>query len=124
MLLHMRLSLAATWGQRGQTPSGSDPKNRAWPRTGPGPGLGSRLFEGIQLAPELLALVAQLGCILEAQLLGCDVHLLLERDDELLELLARHALDLLRAAPPPSWDMRRLEREELGDVGDALRDRL
>ena len=60
-----------------------------------------------------LDLVAQLRGVLEAQLLGRREHLLLERDDELLDLLARHALDLARRAPA-ARDVRRVaERQEL-----------
>ena len=78
-----------------------------------------------QLAAQLLDLVAELRGVLEAELLGGEVHLLLERDDELLELVARHPLDLgLPAAAPRRGNVWRLEREELGDVGDALDDRL
>src|SRR6185437_5058491 len=66
--------------------------------------------QGLQLAPQLLDLVAELRRVLEAQLLRGDVHLFLERDDELLELLARHAFDLLRAPATPRRDVRRFER--------------
>ena len=54
-----------------------------------------------QLAPELLDLVAELGGVLEAKLLGREIHLLLERDEELLELVRRHPLDVGLAAPAP-----------------------
>src|SRR5262245_32908285 len=88
------------------------------------PALGRRLGERVQLAAQLLDLVAELRGVLEAELLCRDVHLLLERHDELLELLAAHPGDLLLPSPTPARDGRRLEREELGDVGDALDDRL
>ena len=81
------------------------------------------LVERVQLAAQLLDLVAELGRVLEPQLLGRGEHLLLERDHELLELAAIEALDLLAAARALGH-VRRVEREELGDVGDALRDRL
>src|SRR5262245_47221565 len=78
----------------------------------------------LELATELLDLVAELRSVLEAELLGGEVHLLLERDDEFLELLARHPLDVgLATASPRGRDVRRLEREQLRDVGDALHDR-
>ena len=74
-----------------------------------------------QVAAELLDLVAQLRRVLEAQLLGRLEHLLLERDHELLELLARHApRPCRRRAAARARHVRLLEREELGDVGDAL----
>src|SRR6476660_5446619 len=82
-----------------------------------------RRRERDEVAADALDLVAQLGGVLEAQLLGGLEHLLLERDDELLELLAVHALDLVAAAAARARDVRRFERKELGDVGDALRDR-
>src|SRR5262245_6838788 len=78
----------------------------------------------VQLAAELLDLVAELRGVLEAELLRGDVHLLLERDDELLDLVPAHPRDLLLAAPAAARDGGRLEREELRDVGDALHDRL
>ena len=84
-----------------------------------------RLDGSLELAPQVLDLVAELGCVLEAELLRRGEHLFLERDDELLQLLVRHPLDLSLAAPAPAGHVRgRLEREELGDVGDALDDRL
>src|SRR5205823_1553454 len=64
---------------------------------------------GLQLAAELLDLVAQLGRILEAELLGGHVHLLLERDDQLLELVRGHALDVALAAASARWHMGLLE---------------
>src|ERR1700751_5050152 len=83
------------------------------------------LLERLQVAPQVLDLVAELRGVLESQLLGGEVHLLLERDHELLELLARHPLDLRRAAPPPrGGHRRRLELKQLRDVRDALGDRL
>ena len=89
--------------------------------SGPAGGVGR---ERRELAPQLLDLVAELGRVLEAELLGGGEHLLLERDHELLELVSRHALDLGLAAATAARNRRRLEREELGDVGDALDDRL
>src|SRR3972149_7677136 len=44
-----------------------------------------------QLPAQLLDLVSELGGVLEAQLLGGRVHLLLEGDDEPLELPGAHA---------------------------------
>src|SRR3954452_24993535 len=83
----------------------------------------SRLGERLELAAELLDLVAQPRCVLEAQLLGGDEHLLLERDRELLELLAGHALDVgSLPAAALARDVRLVELEELGDVGYALLD--
>src|SRR5579859_723009 len=55
---------------------------------------GGRFLECVQLAAKLLDLVAQLRGVLEAELLRGDVHLLLERDDELVELGAVHPLHL------------------------------
>ena len=96
----------------------------AWRGRNEGPRSGPRLGQGVQLAAELLDLVAKLGRVLEPELLGGREHLLLERDHELLQLLARHALDLALATPTARRHGRGLEREELGDVGDALHDRL
>src|SRR3954469_26022466 len=79
--------------------------------------------DGEELVAQRLELVAQLRGVLEAQLLGGREHLLLERDDELLDLLARHALDLARRAPATRHVRRVAEREQLEDVGDALHDR-
>ena len=83
-----------------------------------GGGLGQRL----ELAPQLLDLVPQLGGVLEAELLGRREHLLLERDRELLHLGPIQALDLRLPATTAARHRRRLEREELRDVGDALGD--
>ena len=79
-----------------------------------------------ELAPELLDLVPELRGVLEAQLLGGEVHLLLEGDDELVELVARHPLDLGGLPTPAARrrNVRGLEREELGDVRHALHDGL
>src|SRR4029077_18190657 len=62
-----------------------------------------RRRERRQLPAQLLDLVAQLGGILEAELLRGREHLELEVDDHLLELLARHPLDLV---PPPAARVR------------------
>ena len=83
----------------------------------------ARLGEGRHVAADALDLVAQLGRVLEPQLLGRLEHLLLERDRELLELVARHALHLVAATAARARHVRLVEREELGDVGDALDDR-
>ena len=76
-----------------------------------------------QVAADALDLVAQFRRVLEPELLGRLEHLLLERDRKLLELLLRHALDLVAAAAARARHVRLVEREELGDVGDALDDR-
>src|SRR5690348_4805591 len=81
--------------------------------------LGSLGLDPLQLAPELLDLVAQLGRVLEAQLVGREEHLLLELDHRLRDLLGRH---LLLIAPPAALALRdlRLDRQEVGDVRDSL----
>src|SRR5919202_4397762 len=86
--------------------------------------LSGSLGERVQLAPQILDLVPELGGVLEPQLLGRREHLLLERDHEPLELLGAHAFDLLAVATAPARHRRSLEREELRDVGDTLLDRL
>ena len=91
-------------------------------RRGQTPSLHAR---GVEVSAQLLDLVAELGGVLEPELLSRREHLLLELDDQLLDLLGRHALVAALAAPAPPGDVRlRVEREELGDVGDALLDRL
>src|SRR4051812_40276799 len=77
----------------------------------------------VQLAAHLADLVAQLRGVLEAQLLGGDEHLLLELDDRALELGRRH-VDALLAAAASALGHLALAHQELGDVGDALDDRL
>ena len=62
----------------------------------------------VELAAEGLDLVAELRCVLEAQLLGGREHLFLEGDQEPVELVGRQALDL-------RWPRRRLP----GTVGDS-----
>src|SRR5215213_5231942 len=63
----------------------------------------------MELPAKFLDLVSELGRVLKA---------------ELLDLLGTHALHLPAPAAAPPGDGRRLEREELGYVGDALDDRL
>jgi len=72
-----------------------------------------------QLVAQRPELVAQLGGVLEAQLLGGREHLLLERDDELLDLLARHALDLAAGTALARHLRCVAERQQLEDVGHA-----
>src|SRR6266536_1618048 len=54
-------------------------------------GLGRRFGCGLQLPPQVLDLVPELGGVLETQLLGGGEHLLLELNHELLELGRRHS---------------------------------
>src|SRR3954468_8491848 len=98
---------------------------RCYQRLGNDGGSGGRGRRGgAQLPAQLLDLVAQLGRVLEPQLLRGREHLLLELHDELFDLVAAHAVGFSTAAAA-AWDMRlRLEREELGDVGDPFADRL
>src|SRR3954453_5158502 len=78
----------------------------------------------LQLAPQVLDLVAQLGRVLEAQLLGGGEHLLLELDHELLDLGRLH-VDLLVGAPAAALGGHLgVRHQELRDVRDALDDRL
>src|SRR5947208_15524024 len=89
----------------------------------PGP-LGGRLGGRCEkLVPQILELVAELGRVFEAELLRGREHSLLERHDELLELVRLHPFDLATATTP-TRNGRGFERQELGDVGDALDDRL
>src|ERR1035437_1085344 len=76
----------------------------------------------LQLEPDVLDLVAQLGGVLEAELLGGGEHLLLQFDRQLLQLLATQALYLGGTAAALAGHVRLLEREELGDIRDALDD--
>src|SRR6267378_913758 len=77
-----------------------------------------------QLAAELLDLVAKLGGVLEPELLSRCEHLFLELDDELLEVTGRQAFEILAPATAlRAGNGRRVERQELGDVGHSLDDR-
>ena len=117
-------------GSSGSTPSstssraasGMRKETRCTPREATA---GSRLPErrGVQLAPQLADLVAQLGGVLEAQLLGRGEHLLLELDDRRLDLGRRHVDLLLAPAAALGRDLG-VRHQELRDVGDALDDRL
>src|SRR3954469_3867109 len=94
----------------------------------PGPALSGR-FDLVELAPQDLDLVAQLGRVLEAEVVGGGQHLLLELHDRAGDLLRRHALLVRGAAAAPARPALRhpaaaLLREEVGDVGDALLDAL
>src|SRR5476651_2632465 len=78
-----------------------------------------------QVAAQLAQLVAQLGRVLEAQLLGGKAHLLLELDHHPLELMLGQ---LSASCPRPSAPFAparnlRLRLQELGNIGDALDDR-
>src|SRR5215216_3527778 len=63
----------------------------------PAPSL-SRSGRLVELAPQLADLVAQLGRVLEAELLGGGEHLLLELHDRLLDLVRLHVDALLAPA--------------------------
>src|SRR5262249_8460837 len=66
---------------------------RVWMFRHMGDSSGGRcLGERGQLAAQVLDLVAELGGVLEAELLRGGEHLLLERDHELLEVIAGHPL--------------------------------
>src|SRR5919201_2690026 len=80
-------------------------------------------FAPLQLPPQLLDLVPQLGRVLEAELVGRQEHLLLQLDDRAGDLLRRHLL-LVAAAGPPARRHLRLDRQEVADVRDAFDDRL
>src|SRR6476660_1164495 len=75
----------------------------------------------VEVRSELLELVADPGRLLEAEIVGRCEHLLLELYDELLELLRRLGRGLIAAAPTAAGRIR-LHRQELGHVGDPLRD--
>src|SRR3954466_11166852 len=91
--------------------SGSAP-----PSSGPGLYL-------LQLPVESLDLVAELGGVLEAEVLRGGQHLLLQLHHRLADLLGRHALGF---AVTPGARGRHLgfDRQEIGDVGDTFLDRL
>src|SRR5690349_11787111 len=97
---------SATWSTSGCSQAGRRLADRR-------PAFGNSLVE---LALEVADLVAQLGGVLEPQLLGRGEHLLLELDDRLLDLGGLHPLDLPPAAPRARH--LGLGLEELGDVGD------
>src|SRR3954447_20022938 len=91
--------------------SGSAP-----PSSGPGLYL-------LQLPVEGLDLVAELGGVLEAEVLRGGQHLLLQLHHRLADLLCRHALGL-PVAPAAGGGHLGLDRQEVADVGDALLDGL
>src|SRR4051812_31824027 len=86
--------------------------------------VGGRGRRRVQLAPQVADLVAQLGRVLEAQLLRRREHLLLQLAHHLLDLGRLH-VDLLVPAPAAALggDLR-VRHQELRDVRDALHDRL
>src|SRR3954464_9316208 len=74
--------------------------------------------ERLQLAPQRLDLVTQLGCVLEAQIVGGEKHLLLQLHDRLLDLLRRHSLFALASMTALAGPRHlRVERQEVGHVG-------
>src|SRR4051812_46828423 len=75
---------------------------------------------GVEFAPQVADLVAELGGVLEPQILGRRQHLLLELDDRALELLGGHVRLALAAGAPALVGHLALGHEELRDVGDAL----
>src|SRR5688500_7609935 len=77
----------------------------------------------VQVATQVADLVAQLGGVLEAQLVRGGQHLLLELHQQLLDLLGGH-LGIALLAPASALGDLRLALHELRDVGDALDDRL
>src|SRR3954471_22027062 len=77
----------------------------------------------VEVPAEVSDLVSQLCRVLEAQVVGGGQHLLLELDDQLLDLLGAHLVVALLLAPTPARDLG-LALHELGDVRDALDDRL
>src|SRR5215210_8569314 len=84
-----------------------------------GSGVGFRL---VQLPSQRLDLVAQLGRVLEAEIIGRGEHLLLQLDDRAADLLGGHALGLTAAAAAAGGHLR-LRHQEVGDVRDPLLDR-
>src|SRR5688500_12519280 len=91
--------------------------------------------DGAELPLQVVDLVPQPRRVLEAEVDGGLVHLLLEREDEALELAGAEVLDLALAlgvvgGPPPTTvaagDRRALlgPTDEAEDVGDGLADRL
>src|SRR5262245_57735103 len=123
----------------GAPPWGSpDPSGHAWPA----PALAhARLGHGPELAAQVADLVADAGGVLEAELLGRLVHLLLQGGDQALQVGPGHAADgrlaatAARPAPgggggaalaAPAADGRALllAPEGLDDVGDPLAHRL
>src|SRR5687768_18571590 len=68
------------------------------------------LARGGELATQRLDLVAQVLGVLEAQVLGRREHLLLERDQELVELVGGQALQLVLTATTAARCGRRLGR--------------
>src|SRR3954465_5254651 len=77
-----------------------------------------RRRRGVQLAPQVADLVAELGRVLEAQLLGRGEHLLLELAHHRLDLVRRHLDLLVGAAPEALGGDLRVGHQELRDVRD------
>src|SRR3954453_13622054 len=99
------------------SPPRMSPKRVRRPGASRGPGLG---FQLVQLAAQRLDLVAQLGRVLEAQVVRGGEHLLLELDDGPAQLLGRHALLPRASAATGALGELGLDGKEVGDVGDAL----
>src|SRR6266436_4427008 len=89
---------------------------------------GSTSDKGFELPPEVGDLVPQPSCVLETELLGRLVHLLLERLDQPGQFLAGHHRGLglgdaaLAAAAAPPLRRRGLGADRQEDVGDLLAD--
>src|SRR5581483_5975503 len=85
----------------------------------------TRPAQRLQLLAEVRHLVAQARRVLEPELLGRFVHLLLEAADQALELLCRH-LRAVAAPPAPVGlgSLPRVDRHREQDVRNLLADRL
>src|SRR3954471_20279622 len=105
------------------------------PRTISVSDMGSGRLTGFpEFALQVVDLVAQAGGVLEAQVGGRLVHLLLQGLDEPAELVVGHLQDLLATgvlpgchpAPPlgRQWGLVGTAPDHLQDVGDLLADRL
>src|SRR5215203_311242 len=115
------------WGRTGadwegcevaSTPEVAHPARSVSPERGRS---GARL-DLVQLVAKRLDLVAQLGRVLEAEVVRGGEHLLFQLHDRAPDLLGRHALGLAPAATASGRDLR-LHHQEVADVGDALLDR-
>src|SRR5207302_9608745 len=78
----------------------------------------------LELLTQGLDLVAELGRVLEAEVVSREQHLLLELHDRARDLFRLHAVPVAAPRAPAAPGDLGFERQEVRDVGDPLPDRL